>query len=82
MNHHIPLNTRRPKTVQTIPKVTARPLWEEFSEAGLGFDEGVEEGNEDDEEVDDDDDNCMSFASRTVYLHRKKKIKSAKAGKC
>ena len=65
------LNTRRPKTVQTTPKVTARPLWEEFSEAVLGFDEEVEKGNEDDEEVDDDDDNCISFASRTVYLKKK-----------
>lgn len=81
MNHQTPLNTRRPKTEQTTPKVTARPLLEEFSEAVLGFDEGVEEENDDDEELEvDDDDDCMSFASRTVYLEEKR-FNLQKAGK-
>lgn len=65
MNHQIPLITRRPKTEQTTPKVTARPLLEEFSEALLEFGVEVEEGRED---VEVDDDEGMSFASRTVYL--------------
>ena len=66
----MPLITRRPKTVQTTPKVTARPLLEEFSEAVLGFGVDVEERREVDEEVDEDDDedDGKSFASRTVYL--------------
>ena len=63
MNHQIPLITRRPKTEQTTPKVTARPLLEEFSEALLEFGVEVEEGRED---VEVDDDEGMSFASRTV----------------
>jgi hypothetical protein len=72
MNHQIPLITRRPKTVQTTPKVAARPLLEEFSEAVLRFGVEVEEGREDVEEVDDDDDDDegMSFASKTVYLEK------------
>jgi hypothetical protein len=72
----MPLITRRPKTVQTTPKVTARPFLEEFTEAMLGFGVEFEEGREDVEEVDDDDDDVddvddddgMSFASRTVNL--------------
>jgi hypothetical protein len=68
MNHEIPPITRRPKTEQTTPKVTARPLLEEFSEALLEFGAEVEEGREDDEEVDDDD--GVSFASRTMYLKK------------
>ena len=67
MNHQIPLIKRKPKTVQTTPKVTARPLLEEFSEAILGFGLEAEEDTEvdeevDDEEVDNDDDDDMSFA--------------------
>ena len=89
MNHQTPLITRRAKTVQTTPKVTAKPLWVEFSEAALGE---VEEGREDVEEVDDVDDDdddddddreegCMSFASRTVYLEEVKKKQFAKSWK-
>jgi hypothetical protein len=75
----MPVITRRPKTAQTTPKVTARPLLEELMEAVLGF--GiieVEEGRGDDEEVDDDDDAGMSFASRAVYLENFKLSESWK----
>ena len=75
MNHQTPLITRRPKTEQTTPRVTARPVLEDFTEAELGFGIEDEEGRDDVEEVDeevddddDDDDDGMSFASRTVYL--------------
>ena len=53
---------------------------------GVNFAEGREDVEEDVEEVDnddddDDDDDDMSFASRTVYLE-KKKIKFANVGRC
>jgi hypothetical protein len=73
MNHQMPLITRRAKTVQTTPKVTAKPLLEEFLEAVLGCGVEEEEGREDVEEVDDDDDedeDDMSFGSRIVYLEK------------
>ena len=68
INHHMPLITRRPETIQTTPNVMARPILEEFSEVMLGFGVEVEEDWDDVEEVDDDDDDDgMSFTSRAVY---------------
>lgn len=75
----MPPITRRPKTVQTIPKVTAKPFLEEESEVVLDTGLEVEEGRVDVEEVedeDDDDDNeedeeeGISPGSRTVYLKK------------
>jgi hypothetical protein len=60
----MPLITRRPKIVQTTPKVTARPFLEECSEARLGF--GVwRRVDIEDSEVDVDDEDSMLFV---VYL--------------
>ena len=77
MNQQIPVITRRPKTEQTTPNVTARPLLEAFfSEAVLEFGVDVKEGRE---EVDDDD---VSFASRTVYLGKHLKFAKKLEEKC
>ena len=80
----MPPITRRPKTVQTIPKVTAKPFLEESEvvlDTGLEVEEGrvdVEEveDEDDDDENDEDDDNeedeeeGISPGSRTVYLKK------------
>ena len=65
---------------QTTPKVTARPLLEEFfSEGVLEFGVDVEEGREEAEEVDDD----VPFASKTVYLENNLKFaKDVEKKKC
>lgn len=68
----MPPMTRRPKTVQTTPKVTAKPFLEEESEVVLDTGLEVEEGRVDVEEVEDEDDDDeeegTSPGSRTVYL--------------
>ena len=73
----MPPITKRPKIVQTTPKVTARPFLEELLEAALESGVKVEEGkvdieadDNDDEENDEEneDGDGTSPGSRAVYL--------------